>query len=305
MGCGATPGTTPQAEHDKAAAAAPAAEPAKPAAKEEPAGGAAPAPAAAPKEETGGTAAPAPAAAPAAEPAAAAPAASKKKELAGDESMEMYFQELKAFTIDEMGDLEEIDGLQAKGAESAKALVLKQTDMKSKRTAFKVKADRLLKECFEAGDVSGDGFLSKEESARVFAKITDANADYLAIIAKEETRRILASELGVSRKVFETIDVQDEEAIIKKLEEQSKEEARRNAASIDQGMKDALESYKAEKKGRDEAAFKVLDKSGDGKISTKEFINAFDTTSDTYEQFLTALGLFDAPAAAAAPAAEM
>merc|ERR1711907_749815 len=119
-----------------------------------------------------------------------------------------------------MGDLEEIDGLQAKGAESAKALVLKQTDMKSKRTAFKVKAERLLKECFEAGDISGDGFLSKEESARIFAKITDQQSDYLAIIAKEETRRILAAELGVSKKVFEAIDVQDEEAVRKKLEEE-------------------------------------------------------------------------------------
>jgi len=42
---------------------------------------------------------------------------------------------------------------------------------------------------------------------------------------------------------------------------------------------------------RDKAAFAVLDTSSDGRIQKKEFLAAFDSTSDVYEAFLTALGL--------------
>lgn len=214
---------------------------------------------------------------------------------AGQASMEMYFQELKKFTDEEMKTLCEIEKLKPTG--DAAGIVKKQTEMKANRGAFKVTADRLLTECFKAGDVTGDGFLSKEESAKVFAIIVDEKADYLTIMASEEQRRVLATELGMAKKVFDKYDVQDEAAVKKQIEDEAKSEVKRSADEIDKGMKAALANYKAQKTGRDKAAFAVLDKSGDGRVNKKEFEAAFDTTTDTYEAFLTALGLFEAPKA--------
>jgi len=213
---------------------------------------------------------------------------------AGQASMEMYFQELKKFTDDEMKTLLEIEKLKAKG--DAAGIVKKHTEVKANRGAFKVTADRLLIEVFQAGDASGDGFLEKEESAKVFANIVDEQAEYITIMVNEEQRRMLATELGMAKKVFDKYDVQDEEAVKKQIEDESKSEAKRSADEIDKGMKAALANYKAQKTGRDKAAFAVLDKSGDGRINKKEFQAAFDTTTDTYEAFFTALGLFEAPA---------
>lgn len=203
--------------------------------------------------------------------------------------MEMYFQELQKFTEDEMNGLMEMEKLKEAG--DAKGIAEKQKDMKNKRTAFKVKADRLLKEVFEAGDTSDDGFLSKEESSKVFATLVNEESEYMTLMAKEEQRMILADELGMSKKFFDSVELENEDAIRKKLEDESKAEAKRGSEEIDKAMKAKLADYKAQKLGRDKAAFAVLDTSSDGRINVKEFKAAFDTTSETHEKFMAALGL--------------
>lgn len=213
--------------------------------------------------------------------------ASRKGE--GAPNLQMYFQELEKFTNLELQELEEVSKLQSKG--DVAAIIEKQKSIKANRTAFKVTAEKLLNSCFDHHDVSGDGILSKEESANLFGYIVAENSDYLSTMAKAETRRMLAEDLGMSKKMFDKYDIEDEEVVRKKLEEGKKAEAKRNMADIDAGMKKAIESYKAEKLVRDKAAFAVLDTSSDGRIQKKEFLAAFDSTSDVYEAFLTALGL--------------
>jgi len=232
--------------------------------------------------------APAAAAAAGAE-AGAEPKDGKSKEVLG--CLEMYFQELQKFTEQELKDLKEAAALRKK--KDSAGVVKLNTEIKANRGAFKVKGDGLLKDCFEAADTSEDGYLTKEEAAKLFNTLVAEQGEYLGIMAKAEQRRMLARELGMSKKMFAMYDVEDEEAVKKQMEDDAKEDARKGAEEIDKAMQEALANYKAQKKSRDAAAFKILDKTGDGRVEKKEFLAVFDSTSDIYEAFLTALGLCD------------
>lgn len=199
----------------------------------------------------------------------------------------MYFQLLEQFSDDELIDLIEMESLKAKGDFAGVSAM--QTTTKAKRTAFKVEADKLLRECFDASDESQDGVLSKEESAKMFAAIVDVQGKFLPILVKEEQRRILSHELGFSKAMFTTYDIANEEAVRKQVEDDAKSEAKRNSEAIDKLVKDALADYKAQKQSRDAAAFKVLDKSGDGQVIKKEFMAAFNPDSEICEAFRGAL----------------
>jgi len=159
--------------------------------------------------------------------------ASQKGE--GAPNLQMYFQELETFTDLEIQELDEVRKLHA--TDDVAAIIEKQKSIKANRTAFKVTAEKLLHASFDHHDVSGDGILSKEESANVFANIVAENSGYLSTMAKAEERRILAEDLGMSKKMFDKYDVEDEESVRKKLEDAKKAEAKRNMADIDAAMK--------------------------------------------------------------------
>lgn len=266
----------------------------------------------------GGGASSAPAGAKEAEEAKAAEVGAASLGAEGGDSLEMYFQELKKFTDQEMKDLEEMDKLLKKD-DSLKEVQQKQIEIKGNRGSFKVTAGRLLNECFSAWDTTGDGFLGPDESAKAFAFVIDEKAEYLGTMAKQEQSRMLADTLGLSAAMFDKFDCDDEAAVKAKLEEDKKAEAKRTGEEIDKAMVAAIEDYKKNKDIRNKVAFAVLDRSSDGRINKKEFMQAFDTTTPVYDQFLTALGLFnvgtivaeaqekaekDAPAAEAEPAKE-
>jgi hypothetical protein len=211
----------------------------------------------------------------------------------GKQSMEMYFQELQKFTKAEMKTLKEIEALNREGKKEEAAD--KQKDLTTDRTAFGVTSQRLLKEVFDFGDSDSDETLSPEESKKVFEYIVDEKADYISVIMESETRRSVAHQLGLSRRFMEVMKM-DEAEMTEELKAEKKlleMQAAKDSAEVEKSMKEALDNYKAQKHSRDKKAFEVLDTGKDGRISKKEFMAAFDPSSDTYKKFLEALGLYD------------
>jgi Ca2+-binding EF-hand superfamily protein len=204
------------------------------------------------------------------------------------DALNLYFQEMEKAMDQELQNLRTIAKLKKAG--QTEEIVEKVTEMKANRGAFKIISEKMLKEAFDCVDANDDGLICKEESQKLFACIVDENSQHLATMAKAEVRRLLARNLAFTKKMC---DAPDEEAMKKQLEEEQKEDARREYEEIDRDMNTAIETYKKNKETCDKAAFKVLDASGDGRITRKEFMATFDPESNTYQGFLAALGLYD------------
>lgn len=177
--------------------------------------------------------------------------------------------------------------------------------LKADRSAFVKVRNKLLSDSFDHHDISNDGILSEAESTLVFEHITQEKRDHDKILSLIEVRRELAFDLGMSKQIFENIDIPNEEAIRKKLEEEEKAEAKRQKDDIEKALSKALEDYRANKEARNKVAFGVLDASKNGRVEKKEFLAAFDPTSDIHDKFMDALGLCLTTATKATIEAEM
>lgn len=228
-------------------------------------------------------------------------ASAKKGE--GSPSLNEYFQELRQFTEEEIENLEKLEVLE-KSKKTEEAVQLR-TKIKASRQAFKKVRERLLKDSFDHHDVSGDGILSEEESSTVFTHITQEKREHDKILALVEVRKELAHDLGMSKRAFENMDIPNEETIRKKCEDAEKDEAKRQKADIQKALDKALEDYRLNKVARDKVAFGILDQSKNSRIEKKEFLAAFDPTSEIHEQFMEALGLCLSTATKASTEAEM
>lgn len=229
-------------------------------------------------------------------------ASAKKGE--GAPSLNEYFQQLRQFTEEEIESLEQLDRLQ-KDPNKTEEVAQLMTKIKASRQAFKKVRDNLLKDSFDHHDVSGDGILSEAESSTVFTHITEEKREHDKILCLIEVRKELAHDLGMSKKVFENIEIPNEEAIKKKCDEEEKAEARRQKEDIQKNLDKALDDYRANKVARDKVAFGILDQSKNGRIEKKEFLAAFDPTTEIHEKFMEALGLCLTTATKAATEAEM
>lgn len=214
-------------------------------------------------------------------------ASAKKGE--GAPSLNEYFEKLREFVSEEIENLTKLN--KAQKDKNVEEVTLINTRIKANRGAFKKVREKLLADSFNHHDISGDGILSEDESKLVFTHITEEKRGHDKVLADDEVRRELAFDLGQSRKLFDGIDIPNEEEIRKKIESEEKAEATRQRADIEKDMKKALEDYQANKAARDKVAFAILDASGNGRIEKKEFLAAFDPTSEVHDKFMGALGL--------------
>lgn len=217
-------------------------------------------------------------------------ASAKKGE--GSPSLNEYFEKLREFSEEEILSLDELKVLRSEGkVEECEALNKK---IAANRQAFVKVREKLLKDSFDHHDISGDGILSEDESSIVFQHITEEKRGHDKILALIEVRRELAFELGMSKKAFQNMEIPNKEQIQKRIEDDKadiKKEAARERAHIEEDMNKALADYQANKVARDKVAFGILDASGNGRIEKKEFLAAFDPTSEVHDKFMDALGL--------------
>jgi Ca2+-binding EF-hand superfamily protein len=205
-----------------------------------------------------------------------------------------YFDKQREFTDEEIKDLKQLAALKKKAKKdpgaAAEAKVV-YTQLQSKRQAFVKVRIQLLTDSFKHHDKSGDGKLSEEESKIVFTHITQEKRGHDQVLANECVRKELMADLGMNKLVFEAVNIPSEDEIKKQYDTEEKAEAEMQYDDVKKKVDQLLADYTKNKEARDRAAFMVLDKSRDGRINKKEFLEAFDPTSPLHVAFMSALGL--------------
>jgi len=153
--------------------------------------------------------------------------------------------------------------------------------------AAMIKAAPLLSKSFDHHDTKKNGVLDAHEAAVFFQNLMTKLEGWLK---RMMDRAVLPTlEAQVTSQIGEAV-AQFPAKQQRQMEEKVKDIMRKVVSSFKEEFEGILKTYRAEKKQRDAAAFKVLDVNGDGKLQKKEFLEAFSFGEEKNTLFLLALG---------------
>lgn len=141
---------------------------------------------------------------------------------------------------------------------------------------FEADAKPLLEKSFKEHDTKGTGVLDKEEAAAFFANLIDEDTQLSKAMSASAGATAVRGQLKADNP--EASDQQVEDRVKKAIEGRNAE------------IQKKQDAYTADKAGRDAAAFKVLDVSGDGTLDLKEFLAAFEPENKKNIELHLALG---------------
>jgi len=171
-----------------------------------------------------------------------------------------------------------IDVLSGGGNDKLKALHQKTVDWYEKVGIPK------LTESFQHHDKDKSGVLENKEAKVFFLNLIQNTETFALALAQsvgkkqvEMTAQMMGAMMGGAKEV-------------KKIEKQMKAQLKMALAAQKKDLDQRVKDYKKNKDERDEAAFKVLDTSEDGKIQLVEFLAAFDPAAIKQAELMVALG---------------
>lgn len=138
-----------------------------------------------------------------------------------------------------------------------------------------------------------DSFHHHDKDKSGVLENAEAKVFFLNLIQETETFTLALSQSVAQKQIVPTVQMMSAmmgKSEAKKVEKQLKEQVKVQLTAQKKDLVARVETYKKNKDERDEAAFKVMDTSEDGKIQLTEFLAMFNPDSDKQNELMVALG---------------
>lgn len=171
----------------------------------------------------------------------------------------------------------------------AMSLVTDPTKLKEFRDEQAKKVDQLreiIPKSFEYHDTTKDGVLSVEESQVLFTHFVERLVPHTTRFACKGLEQMIDLQANMMKQALG-----DDEAKVKEVNEKRADALRQAQEQVITSFKEKEEAYTSDKVAKDAAAFAVLDKNGDGKLTKEMVVDGLCPGTDIHYEFMVALGM--------------
>lgn len=173
-------------------------------------------------------------------------------------------------------------------------------ELEEQAETIKAKLPPIIEQSFDHHDIKKKGILDQEE-ARIFCEhyvelFLKFHEERQIKLVKTQAQASKSSQRGVATLMSMMLGALDDPPLMggdgaEMTEEQMKEQPKFSEQAVTKRVQAQRDDYKANKAERDEAAFKFLDVSGDGKVQKRDVVRALTLDTQMYDDVHEALGL--------------
>eukprot|EP00418_Pyrodinium_bahamense_P011792 CAMPEP_0179112406 /NCGR_PEP_ID=MMETSP0796-20121207/52542_1 /TAXON_ID=73915 /ORGANISM="Pyrodinium bahamense, Strain pbaha01" /LENGTH=226 /DNA_ID=CAMNT_0020810573 /DNA_START=16 /DNA_END=693 /DNA_ORIENTATION=- len=139
---------------------------------------------------------------------------------------------------------------------------------------------------FDHHDINSNSVLEVGESQVLFAHFVERLVQFWTNIACNDIMKAVAKKTEMIKTM-----IGDDPAKLKEVEDKLAEELEKARQNIIATFAERREAYTSDKAAKDAAAFAVLDKDGDGKLTKEMVVEGLTPKTDTHYLFMVALGM--------------
>jgi len=173
-------------------------------------------------------------------------------------------------------------------------------ELEEQAETIKAKLPPIIEQSFDHHDIKKNGILDQDE-ARIFCEhyvelFLKFHEERQLKLVKTQAQASKSSQRGVATLMSMMLGALDDPPLMggdgaEMTEEQMKDVPKFSEQAVTKRVQAKRDDYKANKAERDEAAFKFLDVSGDGKVQKRDVVLALTPDTQMYDDVHEALGL--------------